>query len=250
MIQQPDAAGRLRLRTAMVSGVAAAVSVAGAVMLLFAGVSAMTEGAVMEGFPVGLAVPSVILGVAMPFLAGGLLWGWVLAALFGGPRWRAARTGALSLTGMVLLLEAPVHMSQALPLSDWFPFGLHGAFTVIFALETYLVSRVVSGRMVRRLGFGGMSKTLGKQVGLVGAGGFVLGSLLAWGLGFEVGSWPPANMVWALHVANVVAAFSAGWYLGWRLADSNASSALDRSGSWNDSTPEVGSSRHRRFPDS
>ena len=49
---------------------------------------------------------------------------------------------------MVVLLEVPVHMSQALPLPSWFPFGVHGAFTLVFMTEVALVSGVASSPSV------------------------------------------------------------------------------------------------------
>src|SRR5690606_9617746 len=72
--------------------------------------------------------------------------GAAVARLFGHPLGPAARTGALSVTGMVALLEIPVHLSQVLPMPGWLPvpLGNHVFFSLVFMTEVALVSGVAS----------------------------------------------------------------------------------------------------------
>jgi len=130
---------------------------------------------------------------------------------------RQVRTGALSVAGMVVLLEAPVHLSQALPLPSWFPLGFHGAFTLVFMVEIGVVTLVAGARLIKRIEVDADARHIARRAALAGAGGFFLGSLMALAAGFEVGAPPATNMVWALHLANVMAALAAGWTLGWNL---------------------------------
>ena len=118
--------------------------------------------------------------MAVPFLIGGGLWGYGMARPFGAPRWPAALTASFAVAGMVVLLEVPVHFSQAIPLPSWMPLGIHGAFTLVFMAEIGLVSGVASTRLIRRLDVGVNARHTGRQVALAGAGGALLGSSWHW----------------------------------------------------------------------
>jgi len=208
----------LRLRA--LSALVTAGAMAGAVFLLFFMLLAQAPHDFMATLPGFISIPLGLPIVAGPLLAGGAVWGALLAQLVGAKPLPAARTGAFTITGMVVLLEVPVHMSQALPIGGWFPFGIHGAFTLVFMIEVALVSGVASTRLVRRLDLDGEPRRIGRQVGLAGAIGFGIGSLVAASLGLVVGQpasttllWT-SNMVWALHLGNVAAGLAAGWELG------------------------------------
>jgi hypothetical protein len=203
-----------QLRVPAWSAVATAVPVVGATVVFFVIVGGFVVQDVMQDLPMVVAIPLGIPVLISPFLVAGGAWGWGMARLVNAPRWPAIRTGSLTLTGMILLLEFPVHMSQALPVPGWMPLGIHGAFTVVFMAEIALVAGVASARLSRRLGFAGSGRSLGVRVGGCGAAGFLAGSLLSLALGFRVGTWPPANMVWALFVAQGTAGLAAGWVLG------------------------------------
>lgn len=217
MTEAPLTTDADRLRRAGLSSLLAVVSIPGAVFMFFTGVGALVDGNVMNGLSTLLAVATVLAAMTIPFLLGGGLWGYGMARLFDTPRWPATRTAALTVTGMVVLLEAPVHFSQALPLPPTTPLVIHGAFTLVFMVEIALVSGVASTRLIRRLDSDADARHIGRKVALAGAGGFLLGSLLALAFGFEVGTQPGTNMVFALHIANLIAASAAGWTLGWGL---------------------------------
>lgn len=189
-------------------------TIAGAVFFLFWVLLNVDPPDVMAELPGFISIAIGLPLVAAPLLIGGAAWGALLAQLVGARPLPAALTGALSVTGMVILLEVPVHMSQALSLPGWFPFGIHGGFTLVFMTEVALVSGVASTRLARRLALPGSPRRIGRQVGLVGALGFGVGSLVAASLGFVVGEPPSTNMVWALQVSNVAAGLAAGWQLG------------------------------------
>jgi hypothetical protein len=216
-MDQSQLADTARLRKATTALLLTAISIPGAVLVFLTGVGALIDGNVLDGLPVPLAIPTVLATVTVPFLVGAGLWGYGMARLFDAPRWPATRTAALAVTGMVLLLEAPVHLSQALPVPSWFPLGVHGAFTLVFMVEISLVAGVASTRLIRRLEVNANARHIGRKVATAGAGGFLVGSLLALAAGFEVGTPPAMNMVWGLHVANLIAASAAGWTLGWNL---------------------------------
>ena len=180
-----------------------------------------------ENLPVWLAVAIGVPTLALSFVVAGGVWGWGAATLSGHPRWPAAKTGALSVTGMFMLLEVPVHFSQALPVPNWMPFGVHGAFTVVFVSEIALVAGVASARLSKRLGVDRGHRPLGAKVGLVGAAGGAVGSVLALGLGFRVGAPSASNMVWALYVVVAVAGLTAGWAFGLSVGESPQTSIQD-----------------------
>ncbi len=205
----------LRLRA--LSALITAGTMAGAVFSLFLVLLNVQPPDFMAALPPYISLPLGLPLVAGPLLVGGAAWGALLAQLVGAKPLPAARTGALTVTGMVVLLELPVHMTQALPFPGWFPFGIHGAFTLVFMIEVALVSGVASARLARRLDLGEAPRRIGRQVGLAGALGFAGGSLIAATLGFVVGEPPSGNMVWALQVSNVAAGLAAGWQLGGHL---------------------------------
>lgn len=207
-----------RKRLAAFSAVLTALTITGAVVLIFTVLgTSMTLG--LAGLPLWLAIPLGVLVLSSAFLLGGGAWGWGMAVVFDHPRWPAAKTGALVVTGMFMLLEVPVHFTQALPVPDWMPLDIHGGFTLVFAIEIALVAGVASARLAIRLGVDRQRRLLGTKVGLTGSTGAVIGSVLALGLGFRVGHPPASNMVWALLVVVPVAGLAAGWTLGWLLAD-------------------------------
>lgn len=206
-----------RKHLAAISAVLTALTITGAVVLVFTVLgSSMTLG--LADLPLWLAIPLGVLVLSLAFVVGGGVWGWGMAALFDQPRWPAAKTGALAITGMFTLLEIPVHFTQALPVPDWMPLGIHGGFTLVFAIEIALVAGVAATRLAKRLGVD-QRRLLGTKVGLTGAAGTVIGSLLALGLGFKVGQPPPFTMVWALCVVVAVAGLTAGWAFGWLLTN-------------------------------
>ena len=205
------------------SALITAATIAGAVFSLFLLLLNVEPPDFMAALPAYISIPLGMPLVAAPLLTGGAAWGALLARLVGARPLPAARTGALTVTGMVVLLEVPVHMSQALPLPAWFPFGAHGAFTLVFMTEVALVSGVASTRLARRLDLRGEPRRIGRQVGLFGALGFGVGSLVAVAWGFVVGEPPSTNMVWALQIGNVAAGLAAGWQLGRHLEGGTAS---------------------------
>ena len=198
-----------------------AVTMAGAVGLIFWILLEFETPGFLVDLPILLSIPLGLPIVLGPLLAAGAIWGAAVAHLVGRPIGPAARTGALSVTGVVALLEIPVHLSQALPMPEWIPvpLGPHAFFTVVFMIEVALVSGVASARLCHRLGTGHRPRQVGARVGIGGALGFVGGSLVAAALGFVVGDPPATNMVWALHLGNVAGALAAGWQLGRRLED-------------------------------
>lgn len=213
-----------RHRLAVISAVLTALTIAGAVVLVFTVLgSSMTHA--LEDLSPWLAIPTGVLILSSAFLVGGGVWGWGMGALFDQPRPPAARTGALSIAGMFMLLEVPVHFTQALPVPGWMPMDIHGGFTLVFAVEIGLVAGVASTRLTKQLGVDRQRRQLGTKVGLTGAAGAVVGSLLALGFGFRVGQPPAFNMVWALYVVVAVAGLAAGWVFGWLLAHHQQKSA-------------------------
>lgn len=199
-----------------------AVTMAGAVGLIFWILLNFEPPDFLVDLPILLSIPLGLPLILGPLLAAGAIWGAAVAHLVGRPIGPAARTGALSVTGVVALLEIPVHLSQALPMPESIPVpvGPHAFFTVVFMIEVALVSGVASARLCHRLGTGDRPRQVGARVGIAGAFGFVGGSLVAAALGFVVGEPPATNMVWALHVGNVAAALAAGWRLGGQLEHS------------------------------
>lgn len=196
-----------------------AVTMAGAVGLVFWILLNFDTPDFMADLPILLSIPLGLPLIVGPLLAAGATWGATVAHLLGQPLGPAARTGALSVAGMVALLEIPVHLSQALPIPGWVPvpLGIHAFFTLVFMIEVALVAGVASARLSRRLGVGDRSRQVGTRVGIAGAIGFLAGSVVAAALGFVVGEPPGINMVWALHVANIGAGLAAGWHLGRQL---------------------------------
>ena len=198
-----------------------AVTMAGAVGLIFWMLLNFETPNFLADLPILLSIPLGLPLILGPLLAAGAIWGAAVAHLVGQPLGPAARTGALSVAGMVALLEIPVHLSQALPIPGWVPvpLGGHVLFTLVFMIEVALVSGVASARLSMRLGAGDWSRQIGTRVGVAGALGFVAGSVVAAALGFVVGEPPATNMVWALHVANTGAGLAAGWHLGRQLVN-------------------------------
>lgn len=219
-----------RRRLPALSSALTAFTITGAVVLIFSVLASSSFTHALEYLPLWLAIAVGVPTLALSFVIGGGLWGWGMAAIFDHPRWPAARTGALSVTGMFILLEVPVHFSQALPIPIWMPLDAHGAFTLVFSTEIALVAGVSSARLVRRLGVDHGRRLLGAKVGLTGAAGTVTGSLLALGFGFRVGHPPGSNMVWALYVVVAIAGLTAGWTLGRLLADLSKQTPTDRHG--------------------
>lgn len=202
-----------RKQLAATSAVLTGFTITGAVVFIFSVLgSSMTLG--LAGLPLWFAIPLGVLVLSLAFVVGGGVWGWGMAAVFHHPKWPAAKTGSLAVTGMFVVLEVPVHFTQALPVPDWMPLDIHGGFTLVFAIEIALVAGVASARLAKRLGVDHRRRQLGTKVGLSGAAGTVIGSLLALGLGFRVGQPPASNMVWALYVVVAVAGLTAGWVLG------------------------------------
>lgn len=201
-----------------------AVTMAGGVGLVFWMLLNFEPPEFLVDLPILVSIPLGLPLVLGPLLVAGTIWGGAVAHLIGRPVGPAARTGALSVTGMVAVLEIPVHLSQALPMPEWapVPLGPHALFTVVFMVEVALVSGVASARLCHRLGTGDRPRRMGARVGAAGALGFAGGSIIAAALGFVVGEPPGTNMVWALHVGNVVAALAAGWLLGWQLERARA----------------------------
>lgn len=195
-----------------------AATMAGAVFAIFWMLLNFEPPTFLVDLPLLLSIPLGLPLVIGPLLVAGGVWGATIAGLVGRPPGAAARTGALSVAGMVALLEIPVHFSQALLAWVPAPVGTHVLFTLVFMVEVALVSGVASARLSKRLGMGGTPRQVGIGVGVGGALGFAGGSIVAAALGFVVGSPPGVNMVWALHVGNVGAGLAAGWQLGLRLA--------------------------------
>lgn len=195
------------------------VTMAGAVGLVFWTLLSLEPPDFLVELPILLSIPLGLPLILGPLLAAGAIWGAAVARLVGRPIGPAARSGALSVTGVVALLEIPVHLSQAVPMPEWIPvpLGPHAFFTVVFMIEVALVSGVASTRLCHRLGTGHRPRRVGVRVGTAGALGFVGGSLVAASLGFVVGDPPATNMVWALHLGNATGALAAGWQLGRRL---------------------------------
>ncbi|HSJ35518.1 MAG TPA: hypothetical protein VLB85_10740 [Acidimicrobiia bacterium] len=198
--------------------IATAVTMAGAVLVIFWLLLNFEPPGFLEALPIYLAIPAGLPLILGPLLVAGAMWGALIAHLFGRPLVPAARTGALSVTGMIALLELPVHLSQALAPPGWLPrpLGIHFFFTLIFMFEVALVSGVSAARLCARLGVDGGPR-IGTRAGIAGALGFALGSVVAAAMGFVVGEPPGTNMVWALHVGNVFAGLSAGWQFGRQL---------------------------------
>lgn len=196
-----------------------AATMAGAVFVIFWILLNFETPNFLADLPVLVAIPLGLPIVVGPLLAGGAIWGAAVAQVVGRPPGPAARTGALSVAGMVTLLEIPVHLSQALPVPGWIPvpFGIHAFFTLIFMIEVALVSGVASVRLCKRIDVGPGVEQIGTRVGTAAALGFLAGSLLAAALGFVVGEFG-ANMVWALHMGNVGGGLAAGWQLGRQLS--------------------------------
>lgn len=209
----------LPLRAA--SALITAGTIAGAVFSIFWFLLTVGPPQIMTELPIFISLPLGMPIILVPLLTGGAIWGALLARLVGAPARPAALTGALSVTGMVVLLEAPVHLSQALLLPGWFPFGVHGAFTLIFMVDIALVSGVASTRLARRLDLRGEPRRIGLRVGAFGALGFGVGSVVAAAMGLVVGQGS-AHMVWALQVGNVAAGLAAGWELGSHLERARA----------------------------
>lgn len=197
-----------------------AATMAGAVFFIFWMLLNFEPPNFLADLPLLLSIPLGLPLVIGPLLVAGALWGATVARLVGRPLSPAARTGALSVAGMVALLEIPVHLSQVFLAWVPAPVGTHIVFTLVFMVEVALVSGVASARLSRRIGIGGTPRQVGIRVGVGGALGFAGGSVLAAALGFLVGSPPSLNMVWALHVGNVCAGLVAGWELGLRLGTS------------------------------
>ena len=195
-----------------------AVTMAGAVGLVFWILLNFEPPSFLVELPIFVSIPLGLPLVLGPLLAAGAIWGAAVAHLIGQSIGPAARTGALSVAGVVAILEIPVHLSQAVPLPGWVPvpLGIHAAFTLVFTIEVALVSGIASARLSERLGVTGRP-ALGVRVGIAGALGFVAGSIVAAALGFVVGEPPGMNMVWALHVGNSVAGLAAGSQLGRQL---------------------------------
>jgi len=208
------------LRNAAISSMLTAACLTGAVIVVFillANADVLTHA--LPDVSLWVAIPVGVLLLSSAFLIGGGIWGWGTAHLFNHPRWPAARTGALSVTGMFMLLEVPVHFSQAIPVPDWMPLDTHGMFTVVFATEIGLVAGVASARLAKRLGVIHKRRQLAAKVGLAGVIGTVVGSMLALSCGFRVGQSPPFSMVWALYIVVAVAGLTSGWILGLKLTN-------------------------------
>jgi hypothetical protein len=197
-----------------------AATMAGAVFFIFWMLLNFEPPNFLMDLPILLSIPLGLPLVIGPLLAAGAVWGAATASLVGRHPGPAARTGALSVAGMVALLEIPVHLSQVFLAWVPAPVGTHALFTVVFMIEVALVSGVASARLSRRLGIGASPRRIGTRVGFAGALGFAGGSGVAVALGFVVGEPPALNMVWALHVGNIGAGLAAGWQLGLRFATS------------------------------
>lgn len=195
-----------------------ATAMAGAVFFIFWMLLNFEPPDFLVDLPLLLSIPLGLPLVIGPFFVAGAIWGGTIARLVGRPLGPAAWTGALSVAGMVALLEVPVHLSQVFLVWVPAPVGTHVLFTLVFMAEVALVSGVASARLSKRLGIGGTPRHVGIRVGFGGALGFAGGSVVAAALGFVVGAAPGHNMVWALHVGNVGAGLAAGYQLGRRLA--------------------------------
>lgn len=222
MSVQAAATSRASLSLRAACAVVTAGTIAGAIFVTFWVLLNVGPPDFMAALPGYISIPLGMPLVAAPLLTGGAVWGALLAQLVGARPFPAARTGALAVTGMVVLLEVPVHLSQALALPAWFPFGTHGAFTLVFMVEVALVAGVASTRLARRLALPGEPRGIGRGVGVAGALGFGVGSLVAAASGFVVGEPPSSNMVWALQIGNVAAGLAAGWQLGRHLGGARA----------------------------
>lgn len=194
-----------------------AATTAGAVFVIFWILLNFEPPEFLVDLPLLLSMPLGLPLIIGPLLVGGAIWGATVAHLVGRPPGPAARSGALSIAGMVALLEIPVHLSHALLTWVPVPLGTHALFTLVFMIEVALVSGVASARLCRRLGVGGSPRQIGTRVGVAGALGFAAGSVVAAALGFVVGAAPGLNMVWALHVGNIGGGLAAGWQLARRL---------------------------------
>ena len=209
----------LAVRSPITVAIVTGLTIPGGVFVFFLLLTEIDVEGVMGDLPLWISMPIGLPALLAPMFIAGALWGGTIARLVGAPVAPAARTGGLSIMGMILVLEVPVHLSQALPLEELPLVGGHGAFTLIFMVEVAFTASVASSRLARRVGDARRHRRIGASVGLAAAAGFAVGSLAAVALGFRVGSAPPMNMVWALHVGNLGAGLAGGWVLGSHLGE-------------------------------
>ena len=208
------------------AALATLVGIGGSVALVFLAVGLWLSG-------MGFSTPGgssgrpltpwfVALGIAvvlLPPFAGGGVWGWGIARVFERAPVPALKTGALAFGGMVLLTAAPTDLTQLWldDLPSWFPFDVHGYFTLVFMVEVGVVSLVATWRLARRLGAGSESLPIAAWTGGAASVGFLLGSMLALVIGFRIHPWVRFSMVWAFLTALPVSTLAAGAVLGARL---------------------------------
>lgn len=212
---------RLIVRSALVT----TAGIGGSVAVVFLSVGLWLSG--MGFAPPGTGGPPmpawfIAAGIATVFLppfVGGAFWGWGMARVFARPTRPSMRTGALTFGGMILLTAAPTDATQLWldTLPGWMPFGVHGYFTIVFMVEVASVAAVASWRLAKRLDEGIDAWSVGLWTGGAAAAGFLVGSIVAAAVGFQIFPWVRLSMVWAFLVSLPISTSAAGGVLGWRL---------------------------------
>jgi len=169
----------------------------------------------------------LIVGLSV-YLCGGELWGLGIARMMNADiksmvsacaiSWVA--TGFLGATVLGLSLGLVFLFGSKLPdCCHAYHYYFLSIFVPVIGIATAINAYVVTGK----LGFHELKKTTGLYAGIAGALGFlVVGLILLYGLGWEVGKPVPGKyeMLLLMEFCNLGAAFAGGTAIGWVLAKS------------------------------
>lgn len=169
----------------------------------------------------------VLIAIFTVYLCGGGLWGWGIARLMNADAKSMVKACALSWSSTALPIAIALALSD--PQIDKIRFSLphcchatHYFFLSIFVPIVGIVTAINAYVAIGKLGFKELRKSAGMYAGIAAALGFmVIGLILLYGLGWEVGEPIPGKygMLKLMLFCNIGAALAGGMAMGWELRE-------------------------------
>ena len=213
------------LRPAVLSGLAAALFLDGALVLPF-GLSGLIQLMGLDMTEPPPAVVTLLMAVMLGCLAlGGALWGWALSRITGAGQKQRMAVASLASYGLAALVAALTLGSLEPAAANILPLPLHRVFTVMFVPAVFLVAAANGAGFGLALQDRAVGARLAIAAGLAAALAFLVVNLTLDAFGFRVGApfaAQRATMLVTAFTSNAGAALAGGAVMGWLLKNRSA----------------------------